>query len=148
MGGSSALGQSIWYVDAAASGAQSGTTWADAFVNPQQALVAAFAGDQMWVAAGTYTPDYSVPGDRAALFFIPSGVSMYGGFLGNAHGGGGEDALDHRDPSSNLSILSGDLNGDDDGPDFGNNAENSRALVLADSSHRRSDRRPRDHRRE
>ena len=44
----------IWYVNLNATGAQNGSSWADAFVSPQQGLSAAQAGDEIWVAKGVY----------------------------------------------------------------------------------------------
>ena len=106
----------IYYVDAEATGDNSsGTSWTDAFPDLQDALTVATGGDEIWIAAGTYTP--SAPLDasdaRTATFEITgmqNGLGIYGGFAG------GETARESRAPSANETILSGDLNGDD-GPD-------------------------------
>ncbi len=114
-----------FYVDAGATGANDGTSWANAFADLQDALNAAAgssgAAHDIWVAAGTYTPDRET-GDREATFQLLSGVAIYGGFAGH------ETRLDERDVAANRTILSGDLN-DDDGPDFANNDENSYHVV-------------------
>ncbi len=106
----------IIYVDAAATGLDDGTSWANAFTELQAALVFADcrrgAAPQIWVAAGTYRPDYDVDsgaytGDRAASFSLVDGVALYGGFAG------WETSVDQRDTEANETVLNGDLNGDD-----------------------------------
>ena len=77
-----------------------GTSWADAFGSLSEALAVAKAGDEIWVAKGTYTPD---PADRNARFEIPSGVKVYGGFSGN------EVALEERNIEKNPTTLSGEI---------------------------------------
>jgi hypothetical protein len=81
------------YVDAGASGAGDGSSWADAFTSVQAGLDA--AGEQVWVAAGTYF-------ERITL---KAGVALYGGF------GGDEDPatfdLAERDFAANRTILNG-----------------------------------------
>jgi len=115
------------YVDAKASEANDGTSWTDAFADLQDALDLAAGSEgavrEVWIAAGTYTPDRGT-GDREATFQLVNGVATYGGFAG------GGESLDQRDPAANETILSGDLNADD-GPDFANNAENSYHVVTA-----------------
>src|SRR5262245_26227658 len=97
---------SVIYVRASASGANNGTSWADAYVNLQSALAAAQSGDEIWVAAGVYTPA-AANGPRTDSFNMVSGVVVYGGFAGT------ETQLEQRDFVANVTTLSGDLNGDD-----------------------------------
>jgi hypothetical protein len=110
-------------VNASATGANTGTSWPNAFTSLQSALAVATGGDQIWVAAGTYKP--STSGDRNASFTLTNGVAMYGGFAG------GETLLSARNWTSNVTILSGDLNGNDSG--FTNNDENSYHVVIGAS---------------
>ena len=77
-----------------------GTSWDSAFGNLMDALSTAKAGDQIWVAKGTYSPSTT---DRTASFSIPEGVKLYGGFAGN------EESIDSRNLESNLTILSGEI---------------------------------------
>ncbi len=113
------------FVDPDANGTNDGTSWTDAFKDLRDALNLAAgspgAVQEIWVAAGTYKPDRGT-GDRGATFQLVDGAALYGGFAG------GETDLSQRDPAANLTILSGDLNGDD-GPDFANNSENSYHVV-------------------
>ncbi len=102
----------VIYVDADAPGADNGATWPDAYGELHPALTAAQLGDEIWVARGTYTPDFSAGfhnGNRAATFQLKSGVALYGGFLGNAHPDGGETLRAQRRPGRNLTLLSGQI---------------------------------------
>ena len=101
MPGTSALAQSVWYVNGEAAGLSNGASWSDAFVDLQSALGAAQAGDEIWVAAGTYKPTDGT--DQSLSFILKSGVELYGGFAGN------EASLAERDWKSNQTILSGDI---------------------------------------
>ncbi|MEW6359091.1 MAG: right-handed parallel beta-helix repeat-containing protein [Planctomycetota bacterium] len=109
------------FVDWNAAGSDNGAAWADAYTDLQSALASAASGDEIWVAAGTYKPTTSA--DRTATFRLASGVSLYGGF------DGAETARSQRDWITNITTLSGDLNGDDAG--FTNNGENSYHVVTA-----------------
>jgi len=115
------------FVDADATGANSGATWTDAYRDLQDALVAARRSGgtirEIWVAAGTYRPDRRT-GNRTASFCLLSGVAIYGGFAG------GETHLAQRNIETNETLLSGDLAGND-GPGFTNNGENSYHVVMS-----------------
>ena len=118
------------YVDASAAGLNNGQSWTDAYTDLQDALTVAANAEltgadveEIWVAAGTYTPA-GPGGDRRATFRLVRGVQALGGFAG------WETHRSERDPVANVTILSGDLNGDD-GPDFANNDENSYHVVTS-----------------
>ncbi|MDZ7900302.1 MAG: PKD-like domain-containing protein [Arcicella sp.] len=80
---------------------QNGNSWATAYGNLQTGLAAATAGVEVWVAKGTYRPTTTT--DRTIYFNIPSGVVVYGGFVGT------EDNLIDRNFRTNISVLSGDI---------------------------------------
>ena len=123
----------IIYVDADATGANDGSSWADAYWCLQNALADAQSGDEIRLANGIYRPDRQfvrgrsprivASGDRTATFQLKNGVTIKGGYAGF-----GEPDPDARDIELYETILSGDLNGDDD-PDFANNGENSYHVV-------------------
>lgn len=92
----------IIYVDADALGDNLGTSWADAYTDLQEALGAAVASDQIWVAEGIYRPA-SDNTTRTIAFELKTGVSLYGGFAGT------ETLLSQRDWQSHRSVLSGDI---------------------------------------
>jgi predicted outer membrane repeat protein len=118
----------IVYVDDDATGSGDGMTWANAYDNLQDALHMALWHPQVWevrVGQGIYRPDKGrgiEPGDREAAFVLNDGVTIKGGYAGL--GAADEDA---HDVMLYETILSGDLNSDDDG--FVNNGENSRHVV-------------------
>ena len=121
--------QTIRYVDDDGDPSNPCTSWADACPELQTALSLAADGDQIWVASGTYTPDYDIDsgkhtGDRTATFQLISGVPIYGGF------DGGEKTLEERAELFDDTILSGDLKGND-GPGFENNDDNSYHVVTS-----------------
>lgn len=86
---------------------QDGTCWQRAIPNLQQALVAAVANDEIWVANGTYVPTQaSVPGNaRSQTYLLNRSLQIYGGLLGT------EQSLSEppADPTLIPTILSGDL---------------------------------------
>ncbi|MDP1663104.1 MAG: GC-type dockerin domain-anchored protein [Phycisphaerales bacterium] len=98
------------YVNSAG-GVGSGLSWGSALATLQRALAIARATPsvtEIWVARGVQRPDGfpSTAGNREAVFDVPGGVTVYGGFLGT------EATLAERpDPllPANLTILSGDI---------------------------------------
>ena len=111
---------SVMFVDASATGANDGSSWADAYTDLQSALAAPL-GPEIWVAAGTYRP--SATGDRSVSFYINLGRRVHGGFDGT------EATFDQRAGLFDQTILEGDLLGDD-GPGFVNRGDNSIQVVV------------------
>ncbi len=91
----------VLYVDADASGANTGLSWTDAFTNLQSAILTATAGTEIWVAEGVYKPTDGT--DRAATFGLKNDVALYGGFAGV------ESARSQRDWTTHVVTLSGDI---------------------------------------
>ncbi len=93
-------GQKIYYVDADATGSADGSSWANAFVHPQQAVDAASSGEHIWVAEGNYT-SLSAAYDTVPVLTMKEGVEIYGGFEGD------ESAFLYRDPDIHITRLNG-----------------------------------------
>ncbi len=91
------------YVNAAATGANNGSSWQDAFTDLQSALAVATPDKAIWVAKGVYLPGTT----RTATFALQEGVQLYGGFAGN------ETELSQRNPTLNPTVLSGDIDRND-----------------------------------
>jgi parallel beta-helix repeat protein len=108
----------IIHVDDDAAGNNDGSSWTDAYPCLQNALTSAQPGDEIRVAQGTYKPDREVPpgqdgsvaasGDRSATFQLIDGVDIKGGYAGYS-----DPDPNEREISLYETILSGDLNGDD-----------------------------------
>ncbi len=102
----SGKGVTIYYVKTTGSNSNDGSSWANAFQTLQKALETAQSGDQIWVASGTYKP-----ANKNVAFQMLEGVEIYGGFAGT------ETAITDRSNfgigKANETILSGDINGND-----------------------------------
>ena len=110
------------FVNLEANGNNDGSSWANAYTSLKGALTD-FSGATFWIAKGVYKPG-SAKGDR---FTITKDQKIYGGFVGT------EVNLADRDFRNNKTIISGDLNdNDNDGLDY--NAtydDNSNNLLVA-----------------
>ncbi|NGM89822.1 hypothetical protein G5B35_21205, partial [Parapusillimonas sp. SGNA-6] len=103
----------IIYVNHAATGSNNGTSWTDAFTSLQAAINSASAGDEIWVAKGTYLPTDNLQGtttDRDKTFTLREGVKVYGGFAGSELA---DFDRSTRNFETNETILSGDFDGND-----------------------------------
>ncbi len=112
------------FVNLNASGANNGTSWANAYTNLQTALANTPSGE-IWVARGTYQPVECNPcsqADKEISFQIPPDVQLYGGFAGT------ESILSQRDWLVNPTLLSGDIGTPRDSTD------NSYKVVVAENS--------------
>ncbi|MEQ8808023.1 MAG: right-handed parallel beta-helix repeat-containing protein, partial [Imperialibacter sp.] len=114
----------VIYVNATASGLEDGTSWADAFVDLQDALAFAISGDQIWLANGVYLPDGADAGNTSLSFVITQNdLEILGGFDGT------ETNLSQRFADPAQTVLTGDLTGDDD-TSFTFIADNSNNVVI------------------
>ncbi len=87
----------IIYVSPTGNG--NGASWQEA-ANFKQALASALADDEIWLTSGTYLPG----NDRQATFLIPSGVKVFGSFIGT------ETARHQRNfQAAGETILSGNI---------------------------------------
>jgi predicted outer membrane repeat protein len=83
-------------------GTGSCSSWAKA-CNLQTALTSATSGNEIWVGAGVYKPGTT----RTATFHLKNGVAVYGGFAGT------ETVRTQRNPTTHVTILSGDIDNND-----------------------------------
>lgn len=100
----------VYYVDVSqADNNSAGTSWSAAKKDIQSAIMIAKAGDSIWVKKGTYYPSMDklgnmAPNDpRSKSFFLKGGIKVFGGFAGN------ESYLNQRNPTINVTELSGDI---------------------------------------
>jgi T5SS/PEP-CTERM-associated repeat protein len=112
-----------------ATGNNDGSSWSNAYRDLRTALADLESAPwvrELWVATGTYTPapPTSQGGQRTASFSLRNNLAIYGGFAGN------ETALSQRNITQNPTILSGDLNADDNPQNPGiNRSDNALSIV-------------------
>jgi hypothetical protein len=88
-----------WYVDVDASPDGDGKSWQTAFKHPQDGVDIASAGEEVWVAEGTYVRREAAD---TAVLSLKEGIAIYGGFVGN------EASREARDWEMHLTILDGE----------------------------------------
>jgi hypothetical protein len=96
------------YVDADATGDNTGVSWSNAFKSLMDACAApehlpATLSAEIWIAEGTYRP--SETRDKAAYFRVRGNTGYYGGFAGN------ETAKTQRVPDAHPVVITGELGG-------------------------------------
>jgi hypothetical protein len=106
----SATAQTVVYVDPDAPGLDDGTSWMNAFLDLQDALVGASSNTEIRVAEGVYYPTPTT--DRTLSFQMLNGVEVLGGFAGF-----GEPEPDVRNSATYPTTLSGDLGTPSDSSD-------------------------------
>lgn len=104
----------VLFVDHSARGRCNGQSWTDAYRTLDAALSRALPGDEIWVAAGCYTP---AAGSREHSISLKPDVALYGGFAGT------EVRRSQRNRRHNPTVLSGDIG------EPGNAADNSYRVV-------------------
>ena len=102
--------QSVWYVTPAGAGMHTGNDWANASADLQAVIDAAGQGDEIWVASGVYVPSVPHGGfwSNHRTFYINKDIKICGGFKGD------ETDMSQRDWILNPTVLSGDINDNDD----------------------------------
>jgi len=93
------------YVNSKAIGLDDGSSWMNAYTNLQFALLHPAKCSEIWVAKGVYKP--TVGTDPTLSFYIGPGMKIYGGFDGD------ETEREKREPYTNLTVLSGDIDNND-----------------------------------
>ena len=135
--GNTAGAGTVLYVDDDAPSGGDGATWETAFRFLRDALsVVNTPGSgvsEVRIAQGTYKPDQDEAnpkgtGDINQSFTIVSGLTLQGGYAGL-----GASDPDVYDSKQFVTMLSGDLNGDD-GPDFANYKDNCLHVVSIQSA--------------
>jgi len=132
-GGDPPAGPRIWYVDDDAMGSGSGSSWGNAIAHPSVAMDSSSAGDQIWVAFGTY---YGLGNRSAPVVAFKAGVSLYGDFEGT------ETNLSERNSYYRATFDGGDtlyhvVTGADDALLHGIYVEHGRATNLSSPSEMR-----------
>jgi len=99
----------IRYVKTGSAGTAPYISWANASNDLQAVINQCVAGDEIWVAQGTYLPTRLATtgaisvNNRGNAFVLKAGVNIYGGFVGN------ELSRSSRNYTSNITTLSADI---------------------------------------
>jgi parallel beta-helix repeat protein len=124
MGSNSFAG--VHYVSQAGAGTKDGLSWANASDDLQATINTAAAGDEIWVAAGSYLPNRRADAtgtvtanNRNNAFVLKKDVAVYGGFAGS------ETSLSARNWTTHISTLSGDIG------TAGDNKDNCTHIVIS-----------------
>lgn len=110
--------QTHFYITPDGAGNQDGTSWenaiagaqdqnSDGYADLQDIINLAPEGSEIWVAQGIYKPTTSAF-DMGKSFSLKNGITLYGGFAGH------ETELEERNPETNKTIFSGDLDNNDE----------------------------------
>ena len=113
------------YVKKDATGSGTGTSWDDAIPALQSALALAAPNTEIWVASGVYYPDEgfdTTAGDPSETFYTLDGLLLFGGFTGT------EATLEERDLDAAPTVLSGDIDDNDNNTDQNFIAEDTTAI--------------------
>lgn len=120
----------IIYVDAnGPTAGDDGSSWATAFNFLSDGLAVASSGNSIFIAEGMHFPDegtWRTDGNRDYRFDLQDEVNLHGGF---PTGGG------RRDIAANVTVLSGDIDQDDEDAD-GNGITESHTQVVGGNSFR------------
>jgi predicted outer membrane repeat protein len=95
----------------------------NAYTDLEVAINTSQEGNQIWVATGTYKPGGDMP-TIGSYYQFPHNLKMYGGFAGT------ETMLTERNIEANVTVLSGDHNGDDVNDNFADfRTDNSQHVI-------------------
>ena len=114
--------QHVVFVDRAATGANDGSSWTNAFVDLRAVLDTATPYTQVWVREGRYTTN-SAPFAGSPAFVLGDRVGLYGGFAG------GETSIYQRNIAAHPTVLDADLLGND-APGFQGFEENNWSVLV------------------
>jgi predicted outer membrane repeat protein len=110
--------QTRYFVNTAVAASGDGKSWGSAFKTLQEAIDVSSASiaDEVWVAQGTYYPTKTPSGllsqtSGQVTFFLNKHIKLYGGFNGS------ETQRDQRNPQTQPTTLSGNINEPDDSTD-------------------------------
>jgi predicted outer membrane repeat protein len=126
--------RSTIYVDQSVASPGDGSSWEAAYASLQTALANATPASEIWIAEGVYVPGSS-ESESFTITGALDGIQLYGGFQGT------ESVRSEREPDRHVTVLSGDVGGDDAVTDAGVTATagdisgtNSRHVLVMDGT--------------